>query len=265
MILQVDGIDARVEQLGAGEQVLLLHGWGPGVVSLEEHLLPLGHTLKRRYEVSMLEFPGHGDTPAQQGAWGVPDYAGWTLHAMDLLGLRRPHIVAHSFGGRVALWLAANHPDRVGRLVITGGAGLRPKRTLQGVARKYLYQTGRVLIRLAGRVPSLKERSGCWQSALRDAFSSADYLATPEGLRASFSRIVAEDLRPLLPRIAHKTLLVWGEKDTATPLWMGQAMAREMPDARLLVYQADDHFAYKHQTARFATAVDAFLEEAGDR
>ncbi len=70
-----------------------------------------------------------------------------------------------------------------------------------------------------------------------------------------------QDLRPLLKDIQQETLLVWGEKDSATPLWMGKAMARELPRARLLVYEADDHFAYFNQVARFANAVDAFLEE----
>ena len=97
--------------------------------------------------------------------------------------------------------------------------------------------------------------------ALRSAMSSADYLLTPENLRRSFSMIVRQDLRPLLKDIKHPALLVWGDKDQATPLWMAEVMAREMPDATLLIYQGEDHWAYQNQPDRFDNPVEAFLEE----
>ena len=145
--------------------------------------------------------------------------------------------------------------------MLTGCAGLRPKRTLKGWVRTRMYQIARVVMQALGAIPVFAEKSKHAVDALRVAFSSQDYLATPAELRGSFNKIVREDLRPLLPQITQPTLLVWGEKDTATPLWMGELMQKELPNARLLVYEVDDHFAYFNQTARFATAVDAFLQE----
>lgn len=260
MIFQIEGRDVHAERLGEGPQVLLLHGWGPNSVSLEKQLLPIAARLKGGFEVFMLDFPGHGQS-AQPGDWGVPEYAAWTLKAMDRLGMRQPHLVAHSFGGRVALELAAHHPDRVRTLTLTGCAGLRPRKTINSRARSLAFKLGKAGLSFLSLFPPVRERCAAWLAALRNTFSSADYLATAEALRGSFSRVVRQDLRPLLPKISRKTLLVWGENDTATPLWMGQAMQREMKDARLLVYGAEDHFAYLNQPARFVTAVEAFLEE----
>lgn len=264
MNIQVDGVQAHVERLGSGPQVLLLHGWGPESVSLNKHLSPIGHLLKPRFEVTMLEFPGHGQSGSPGGDWGVKEYAEWARSAMKQLAMNRPAIVAHSFGARVAVYLAANYPTEIGPLVLTGAAGLRPRKTLRGRVRTRLFQAGRLGLNALALVPAFKKKGGQWLSSLRAAFSSGDYLATPESLRGSFSRIVRQDLKPLLSQITQPTLLVWGEKDSATPLWMGESMQKEIKGARLLVYQADDHFAYLNQPARFATAVTAFLEEVGE-
>lgn len=262
MKLNVGGLEAHVERLGeGGEQLLLLHGWGPRSVSLENNMLPLAQRLRGHYRVAALDFPGHGGTPPQEAHWGVPEYAAWTLQAMDALGIHQATFIAHSFGGRIALYIAANHPERVNKLILTGCAGLREKPGPKARLRAIGFKAGRITLELIGRVPPLKNWAEETLGMLREAMSSSDYLLTPENLRGSFSRVVRQDLRPLLPGIAHQTLLVWGDKDRATPLWMGQAMAREMPGATLLVYQGDDHWAYQNQLDRFVNAVEAFLEE----
>lgn len=261
MNIPVEGVNAHVERLGAGPQVLLLHGWGPSSVSLNRHLLPLGHLLKNQFEVTLLEFPGHGASGAPRADWGVKEYAEWTRAVMKQMAMNRPALVAHSFGARVAVYLAAHYPEEFGPLVLTGAAGLRPRKTWQGRVRTRLFQAGRLGLKALGLVPAMKPKADKWLDSLRKTFSSADYMATPEGLRGSFSRIVRQDLKPLLAQIKQPTLLVWGEKDSATPLWMGQAMQKEIEGARLLVYEADDHFAYFNQPARFANAVTIFLEE----
>ena len=64
----------------------------------------------------------------------------------------------------------------------------------------------------------------------------------------------------VLPRIQASTLLVWGENDQDTPLWMGQKMEKEIPDAGLVIFENDDHFAYLRQWPRFNAVVRAFLK-----
>ncbi len=257
----VDGLRSHAEVLGGGEPLLLLHGWGPSSVTLEKHLLPLGQTLSAQHRVYMLEFPGHGISHPPSGDWGVAEYAEWTIKAMDALAISQAAVVAHSFGGRIALHLAANVPHRLTRLVLTGCAGLKPKRTFESWVRARLFKAGRLGLKAAGMLPPFQKGAAEWTRRLREELASADYLATPEAMRGSFSRVVSQDARPLLSRIRQPVLLVWGEKDTATPLWMGEALFKGLPDARLLVYEADDHWAYRNQLSRFANAVDAFLQE----
>ena len=78
-------------------------------------------------------------------------------------------------------------------------------------------------------------------------------------MRSTFVKIVNEDLKPLLKDIDAETLLVFGEKDDVTPVSKGKMMEELMPNAALVIFEDDDHFAYFHQAQRFNMVLDAFL------
>ena len=80
-------------------------------------------------------------------------------------------------------------------------------------------------------------------------------------MRATFVKVVNLDLSDRLSLIRQPVLLLWGDKDTETPLWMGQQMERDIPDAGLVVLEGGTHFAYLEQAARFNMIVKHFLEE----
>ena len=71
--------------------------------------------------------------------------------------------------------------------------------------------------------------------------------------------IFDEDLTDILPYINVETLLVFGEYDEMTPVEKGRQMEKLMPDAALVVFEKDDHFAYINEAARFNLVLDAFL------
>ena len=80
-------------------------------------------------------------------------------------------------------------------------------------------------------------------------------------MRGTLVRIVNEDLRSLLPQVRVPVLLIWGDKDTETPLADGQLMERMIPDAGLVVFEGAGHYAYLEQAARFCTIVTVFLRD----
>ena len=88
---------------------------------------------------------------------------------------------------------------------------------------------------------------------------SEDYKAASDVMKGVLIQSVERDLSPLLPKIANETLLVWGEKDQATPLWMGETMEKAMPNATLIVLEDEDHFAYFHQPKRFLAILEYFI------
>jgi len=177
---------------------------------------------------------------------------GLTQDLMAELGIERPVVIGHSFGGRVAIKLAAAHPDAVERLVLVDAAGVPPRRTLRRVMRRAASRFANAMGRHLGR-PGQALRG-----AIVRRIASPDYLnAGP--LRDTFLAIVREDLRPALAAVKCPTLLVWGESDDDTPLADARTMEKLIPGARLLVLKNAGHFSYLDQYGRFRLAVIPFL------
>jgi pimeloyl-ACP methyl ester carboxylesterase len=251
MQVTVGGVHCRYLQEGEGQDVLLLHGWG----GKAESFFPLFNALKGRCRVTAIDFAGHGESgrPAPDG-WSVTDYMEWTAGVIRALGIGPCDVVAHSFGGRVAILLSATYPELVRRLVLTGAHGIVGKRTAKQRLRSRVYK---ILRTIAGVLPGGKKL----RAKLADHFGSSDYKALDEEMRRTFVKVINQDLTGYLPSIKASTLLVWGDKDEATPLWFGQLMEREIPDAGLVVYEGCGHYAYLERAADFNRVVAHFLLE----
>jgi len=241
----------------ASPPILLLHGWGcdSTIFSfIEEALAELA-------TVITLDFPGHGQSDEPPQPWGVGEYANQVCELLAQLGETRVRVVAHSFGGRVAIKLATANPALVEKLVITGGAGIRKPATEQSKKRAARYKRYTAFLELARRLPLLHTFVDSLQVKLRKKYGSPDYVKLNENMRKTFVKVISEDLFPLLQAIHAPTLLIWGSADTETPLWMGQAMEKEIPDAGLVVFEGGTHFAFLEQWRRFVMIVKQFFME----
>ena len=257
MEMTAGNVKLYYEQMGnAGRKILLLHGWGCST----EHFALLGRELSRDYRVTMVDFPGHGKSGRPPEPWGVPEYAACIREMMLRLGLTPCAIIAHSFGGRVALYIASHWPEMVEQMVLTGCAGLREEQTAAQKKKSAAYQRRKKALERLSRLPLAGPLAGRALEKLRQKYGSADYRALDPEMRKTFVKVISQDLRPCLKQIQAPTLLVWGENDTATPLWMGRIMEKEIPDAGLVIFEQDDHFAYLRQWPRFAAVVRAFLK-----
>ena len=97
------------------------------------------------------------------------------------------------------------------------------------------------------------------QDRLRRKYGSPDYYKLNEVMRGTFVKVVNQDLLPLLSSIAAPTLLIWGSDDTETPLWMGQQMEKQTPDAALIVFEGRSHFAFIEEWQRFLLIIKEFF------
>jgi pimeloyl-ACP methyl ester carboxylesterase len=250
------GADVYVQQQGTGKNLLLLHGWG-GKCESWAHVL---RDLQQDFAMTALDFPGQGGRSSDPPEpWDVSAYAEMTFQVLKELGIARTSIVAHSFGGRVSLVLAAEHPELVDKMVLTGVPGLRVPPTPKQKLRSCLYKGLKALAE-CGMTRKLlgEERVHSFRCRLQERFGSRDYRALSPEMRKTFSKVVSQDLSGYLERIAAPTLLFWGTKDTAAPLWMGQEMARRIPDAGLVVREAG-HFAHEEWYTDFLAVLKYFL------
>ena len=77
--------------------------------------------------------------------------------------------------------------------------------------------------------------------------------------KKTFVKVIQQDLSGLYAQIQQPTLLMWGDRDTETPIWMGRQMERDMRDAALIHLEGGTHFAYLEQLDRFAIIAEQFL------
>jgi len=245
--IQINDVTIHYTQQGKGRDVVCLHGWGQNT----EMFQATQNFLSPWFRVTLIDFPGFGQSSLMSSAWGVEEYTLNFKIFCDRLNITEPILIAHSFGARIAILYAAKH--KVHKLVLTGAAGLKPRRGPDYYLRLAIYKTAKQIFRLK---PLAK-----YKEKMAASFGSTDYKNTEGVIRQSFVKIVNSDLRKYLPYITVPTLLVWGELDDATPLWMAKVMEKTMKDAGLVIFEKDGHYAYHNQSERFHRIVDVFLEK----
>ncbi len=236
-------------------RVVLLHGWGCHTGMMK----PVADSLSADHRVLIPDFPGHGQSSRPPEPWGVPEYAACLRELLAQLSFLPCAVVAHSFGCRVAVFLAAEDKTLFTRLVLTGAAGLKAPMSEESRRRSEKFKKEKELAEKIGRIPGLSRWSEKKAEQLRQKYGSADYKALDAEMRKTFVRVIQQDLREFYPQIVQPVLLIWGENDQETPLWMGQEMEKMIPDAGLVIFENGSHFAYLEQNARFNTILRSFL------
>ncbi|MDO4198148.1 MAG: alpha/beta hydrolase [Erysipelotrichaceae bacterium] len=244
--VEIMGVKTHYEKYGdKGDKVLLLHGWGQNT----EMMAFIGEHLKNNFEVYNIDFPGFGKSAEPPYAWDVEEHTEYIHEFCKTFDIEKPVIIAHSYGCRIAQVYASRYP--VEKMVLTGAAGVRDKRTAGWYIRTYTYKLGKKILSIPFLKP-LKEK-------MEKNAGSEDYRNASGVMRQILVKAVNYDTSDILPLIKCETLLVFGENDDQTPLSKGKYMEEHMPDAGLAVFENDDHFAYFHQPQRFNAVLDAFL------
>ncbi len=206
MITTLAGGRVLAEKFGATPpRVVALHGWGRDGTDFA--------TILSGLDAVSLHLPGFGPAPAPDDVWGTEQYA--ELVAEAVAAYAPVVLLGHSFGGRIAVRLAARRPELVRGLVLTGAP----------------------LVRLAPpKAPPLSFRVARWANragllsdermdALRNQRGSADYRAAQGVMRGIMVTTVGENYDDDLAALTCPVRMVWGERDTAAPTDAGRVAA----------------------------------------
>lgn len=253
MEMTVNGIRLHLRREGAGPAIVFLHGWGAHGGNFDG----LIQAFRGSHDCIALDLPGFGGSTPPPAAWSSEEYAALVEAALDQLGLKNPILAGHSFGGKVAIRLAAR--GRASRLILFGSAGIRPRRAPAWYVKVYGYKT----VKLLARIPGFRPLFGDIAERMKRRTGSADYRAATGVMRDSLVRAVNEDVRHLLPAVACPTLLVWGRNDTATPVADAELMKSRLPDAGLVVLEKAGHYVFIDQPAATRAVLTSFLQPAG--
>ncbi len=219
---------------------MFLHGY----LSSKEAFTAQVEYFSRFYRVTAFDFLGFGGSSRLTEAFSVDDYAEWTKAVFSLLNIQQPHIVAHSFGCRVAVKLASRNGETVDKLLLTGPAGVILKR---GLSYKLKVGTYRLVKKIS---PAFAEKR----------FGSAEYRTLSPVMKESYKKIVNEDLRGCAKKIKNRVLIVEGTEDTTTPLNEARAYLDCLENGELKTIEGG-HFAFVQNPLSFNLIAEEFFYE----
>ncbi len=261
MYKTIDNLNINYELISNDAQVndtclFILHGWGANL----ELYRNIAAVASEKYPVVLFDFPGFGKSTEPCECWDVSEFARLAISFINSFNYDKIILLGHSFGGRVIIKISAEYSKEltstISKIILVDSAGILHKKPLKVRLKEKVYKAIK-------RTLSLYPIRKIWPDAigkLQEKMGSADYANASPIMRQCLVKTVNEDLTPLLTNIQQPTLLVWGDKDTATPLSDGQLMEKTIPDAGLVVLEGAGHFSYLDKPYIFNAVLKSFLE-----
>lgn len=262
--LDVNGLSTRVLQAGDGEAVIMLHGTSGHLEAFVRNLPDLAP----RLACHALDMMGHGYTDGPDAPYRIPGYVEHLLGYLDAEGIQVAHFIGESLGGWVAARLAADHPERVGKLILVapGGTVANPEvmnriktSTRAAVEQDDLELTRRRLELLMFDPANVSEEL----VAVRHAIYHR-----PEFVRAVSNLLCLQEmdnrtedlLTPAqMARITAPTLIVWGAENPFGDVPEAHRMQANIPGSRLEIFAECGHWPQFEHAARFNQLALQFL------
>jgi 2-hydroxymuconate-semialdehyde hydrolase len=266
--IRTGDFQTNVHDVGAGPPVVFIHGSGPGVTAWANWRLAIPE-LSKSFRFVAPDMVGFGYTERPAGFTDGKD--AWVKQAVDLLDaleIERAHFVGNSFGGAISLALALKHPERVGKIVLMGAAGLKWPVT-DGLAAVWGYQ------------PSIEAMRGLLdifafdRSLVTDELAKLRYEASVRpGFQESFAGLFPKPYQrwldalasdeELIAKLPNETLIFHGREDQVVPLESSIRLHKLIPRSQLHVFGQCGHWTQIERTADFMRLVRDFIKSGED-
>ena len=249
-VTKISGLKIHYTVQGAGNPIVLMHGWGCNLTTLAS----VEKVAVETHKVYNVDFPGFGKSQEPTEVWGVEEYTQIIEQLVKDEQIENPILLGHSFGGRVGILYASR--NEVDKLILVDAAGVKPRRSFKYYIKVYSYKLGKKIMPLIYGKEGAQKRI----DAMRAKRGSSDYNNASPMMRNILSKVVNEDLKHCMPKIQAPTLLVWGENDTATPLADAKIMERLIPNAGLVSFPGCGHYSFLDNPLQFAAVLRSFLK-----
>ena len=149
-----------------------------------------------------------------------------------------------------------NLPFEIRNIVLIDSAGIVPEKTMRQKIKVKQYKVLKKILNLKWVYALFPELIDDWRSRQ----GSEDYRNATPMMRQCLVMAVNEDLTHLLPGISQETLLIWGDKDTATPIQDARLMEQKIPNAGLAVLSGAGHFSFLEQPVLFRNIMRSYFQ-----
>lgn len=239
MKIKIDNLNINYIQYGEGSDILLLHGWGQNI----EMMKFLGDNFADNHRITILDFPGFGESDEPLSPWTIKDYSLLIEKLVKELDIKKPVVMGHSFGGRVAIYYSSNNP--IEKLVLFGSPCIRKDKELPLSVK---------ILKGIKKLPGMDKLG----EYMKQYIGSRDYKAASPIMRQTLVNVVNEDLTPYAMQIEEPTLLIWGQDDTAAPVSDAKELEQIMNDAALIVLPGT-HYAYLENLNQVVNILNSFI------
>lgn len=244
----VNGLMTEYSLKGKGKVVLLLHGWG------DDHrtFAGLEADLTSSYQVVAVDLPGFGKTASPESVWGLDDYAQFVGDFMKKISLSSYGVIGHSNGGAILVRALATEKLTADRLILLASSGIRGEYKGRNMLLRLITKTGKLIVWPLPKKIKTKLRSKLYSTVGSD-------MLVAEHLQDTFKKVVTDDVRADAARVTTKSLLIYGDKDSATPVKYAQLLADALPNSELVVLPGAGHFIHTEEADMVNSRIKGFL------
>ena len=232
------------------EKLIILPGWGDNRKTFNNII----NKFKNKYEIYILDYPSFGLSTTIKTNLTIYDYANLIIKLMKIENIEKPTILGHSFGGRIIITMSGYYNIEFKKIILIDSAGIKPKKTLLQKIKQLEYK---FLKKLNIILP--KKHRKKYLKKLISIFGSNDYKQLDVNMQKTFISIVNEDLTKYIKNINEETLIIWGEKDTYTPLNDAIIMNELIKNSGLVTIKNADHFCYLQYPEYINLILDKFI------
>ena len=219
--------------------------------------------LGRYYRTYALDFWGFGESGKKRETYAVQDFVSLVDQFMDRLGIAQAPLVGHSMGGTVSLSLAVQFPQRVSKVVIIGspivGSSLAFPLKLAGY-RFIAFMLFNMMWAFRGGM-KIASPFICSDPRFPEMMDRDLSSTTVESFLRSIASLRRTDLRPVLSQVKIPVMGMFGDRDNIVDPRQWQALAKSVPQARIVRWEKAQHFIMLDTSQDFMEKLKIFLDE----
>lgn len=250
----IDGLEINYIVKGEGNPIFLLQGWGTNI-DIYNALINGMSTYSKVYA---LDLPGFGNSSEPKESWNLDQYVDFIIKFIHKFDIKELDLLGHSFGGRIIIKLL-NRKDldfKINKVILIGSAGIKHNLSFSQKIKVKIFKIGKIISKnklvskiFGKRIEHYKQNAG-----------SEDYRNATPIMKECMVKTINEDLTNLLPNIAQETLLIWGEKDDATPLSDGILMSKLIKGSGLVEIKGASHYVFLEKPGYVNSIIESFLK-----
>lgn len=273
--IKLKGLLINYKIIGDGQTpIVLLHGWG---VSSDKYVITAEEILKYNndFKFYIPDLPGFGKSEEPKDSWNIDNYVEFAKEFIKCVARRETGfelvkniikgviqnngqsfsknnkkivLLAHSFGGRIAIKYGVKYPDDLKALVLTGAAGVKHSLSKKQKFSLHAAKIGKAIFDL----PILKSWENYAKKILYKIIPDKDYGKASPRMKEIMKNAIGEDLTDIIGLINVSTILIWGRNDRSTPLADGEFMQKEIKNSKLFIIEDANHSAIYNNAQDFA-------------